>query len=44
VKKLSSRDLSARNQGLKSSYAYKPKVHNVKEQGWNVSGTTIRVP
>jgi hypothetical protein len=33
-----SRGLTARNQGLKHNYTYKPKVYSVKDQGWTSDG------
>jgi hypothetical protein len=39
VEKQGSRGLTARNQGLKHNYAYKPKVYRAKDQvldlGWD---------
>jgi hypothetical protein len=34
AKKLGSRGLSARIQGLKHNYTYNPKVYSVKDQEW----------
>jgi hypothetical protein len=33
-----SEGLTARNQGLKHNYTYKPKVYSVKDQEWNSDG------
>jgi hypothetical protein len=38
VKKQGFQGLTARNQGLKHNYTYKPKVYSVKDQGWTSDG------
>jgi hypothetical protein len=43
VKKLGFRGFSARNQGLKHNYTYKPKVYSVKDQRWTLGGKTREV-
>jgi hypothetical protein len=35
--------LSARNQGLKHNYTYKPKVYSVKDQRWTSGGKTRKL-